>query len=354
LYFFIFLYNLFFMKHFILLLATSVCVLVAPGRSLAGVGIFNARAIINGTSYSANTNLGTVAPGAIILNGATVSSFQNGGDDVCTMFLNYTVSGGGPSGSGITVPYVNQTGTSPNFDKNFSLTGQSINVSNLGNGTYTLTVSHNLFGRFGSVTCFGSTNPFTTGTLGTPLVFTFTIDVSLPVSLSSFKVKSNGAAHIVAWITEQEKEHHFFAVERSKDARAWQELGRVASRESNSTQGSQYAFEDSKPLKGVNYYRLRQVDLDGRVTYSSIVSLTQGKVFTGSIHPNPVREQLQVTMPDEEGTLLLYDMVGKLLIQRQISDAHTLPMADYRTGTYHVVLLSAEGAFLHAERIVKQ
>ena len=81
------------------------------------------------------------------------------------------------------------------------------------------------------------------------------------------------------------------AVERSGDARLFTEIGKIPGA-GNSNSTLRYHLEDTAPLNGINYYRLRQVDYDGTINYSNIISVTfNGK--TGSptlaLYPNVVR-----------------------------------------------------------------
>jgi hypothetical protein len=322
------------------------------GYVKATVTISGSSATINGTSYFANINFGTVAPGSLILQGAAASTTQNSGDDVCTVFADYSVSGGGPAGT-LTLSFISQTGSAPDWNKTFGIAGQTIDVSSLPNGSYTLTINYRIFGRFGGVTCFGSTNPFNTGTLSTR-TFTFIIDSSLPIELTAFKAKENGASVLLQWETAREINNDFFAIERSNNGQNWQEISRMDSKADNDRQRNVYAFEDLSPMRGANYYRLRQVDKDGRFSYSSVVLEQRGGRFAGNIFPNPVIETLQINNAEEDTRVHLYDVLGKLVLETTINGTQTLSMTQFNSGVYQLVLLSSDGVQLHSERIVKQ
>ena len=98
-------------------------------------------------------------------------------------------------------------------------------------------------------------------------------DAVLPVRLASFSGKRVENQLLLGWQTTFESNSDYFVIERSADARSFEAVGRVASVGfSESMQG--YGFTDAAPLKGANYYRLRQVDRDGRFDYSKILGLT--------------------------------------------------------------------------------
>jgi len=92
---------------------------------------------------------------------------------------------------------------------------------------------------------------------------------TLPVTLVSFNVKrASQPATTLEWITASETNNAYFAIEKSLDGKTFTEAGRVVGK--NSTNGATYSFED-KNATGRAYYRLKQVDFDGKFTYSAIV-----------------------------------------------------------------------------------
>lgn len=98
-------------------------------------------------------------------------------------------------------------------------------------------------------------------------------DAALPVRLMSFSGKQVENRVLLGWQTTFESNSDYFVVERSADAKSFEALGRVASRGFSDSFQS-YGFTDEAPLKGTNYYRLRQVDRDGKFENSKILGLT--------------------------------------------------------------------------------
>jgi hypothetical protein len=90
----------------------------------------------------------------------------------------------------------------------------------------------------------------------------------LPVRYTFTKAEAFGESVQVAWQTASEHNSREFVVQRSKDLREWSDLGRVAAA-GQSARLQTYAFLDENPLLGVSYYRLRQLDHDGRYEYSA-------------------------------------------------------------------------------------
>ncbi|GAB3914465.1 hypothetical protein GCM10028803_59980 [Larkinella knui] len=103
--------------------------------------------------------------------------------------------------------------------------------------------------------------------------FTWDDAPALPVRLASFSGKRVENQLLLGWQTTFESNSAYFVVERSTDAQAFEAIGRVTSRGFSESMQA-YGFTDEAPLKGTNYYRLRQVDRDGRFEYSKILGLT--------------------------------------------------------------------------------
>ncbi len=114
----------------------------------------------------------------------------------------------------------------------------------------------------------------------------------LPIELLSFTA-SPGEYNTVQclWNTASESNNEYFLVERSKDGKTFEAIGKVKAAGNTST-GNQYSFTDGSPLsvpKGeAIYYRLRQVDFNGEFTYSNIVAVVlELSRFAVRISPNP-------------------------------------------------------------------
>ena len=109
----------------------------------------------------------------------------------------------------------------------------------------------------------------------------------LPIELISFTgVTSEGINHL-SWKTASELDNKGFNIERSADGQHFITLDFVAGAGTIQTTMA-YNFSDSKPLNGINYYRLKQVDFSGKYAYSHIVALNiESKNDLISVFPNP-------------------------------------------------------------------
>ncbi|HQQ98846.1 MAG TPA: T9SS type A sorting domain-containing protein, partial [Cyclobacteriaceae bacterium] len=109
----------------------------------------------------------------------------------------------------------------------------------------------------------------------------------LPIELVSFKATAKGKVVDAEWVTASEKNNNYFVLESSSDAEQWTEVAFVKGKGTVTTT-SYYTAVDTNPLAGKSYYRLKQVDFDGKYSYSRIVPvelLDLGVV----LYPNPVK-----------------------------------------------------------------
>ena len=137
-------------------------------------------------------------------------------------------------------------------------------------------------------------------TAGTFSINEFSINGStgvLPVTLSYFDAKNIGEQICLNWETACEKGNAGFEIERSVDGIVWNKIGYSATKakDGNSTITQLYAFKDTKPFFGINYYRLKQVGFDGEINYSKVVKVNfQSAHIDYEIYPNPAKHFIQI------------------------------------------------------------
>lgn len=126
----------------------------------------------------------------------------------------------------------------------------------------------------------------------------YTYDVALlPVELREFHAKAVGNQVVISWKTEMEHRNSAFILERSGDGIRFQPLARVAAGLNGGSK--QYDWTDQHPLNGRNYYRLSQIDADGRQNNLGVRSVSiEGAGAQFSLSPNPA-------LPGQGGTLLV-------------------------------------------------
>jgi trimeric autotransporter adhesin len=149
-------------------------------------------------------------------------------------------------------------------------------------------------------------------------------DAILPVTLISFKGEYDRPANKVylTWSTAQESNNREFIVERSSDGRTYTAIGKVAAA-GNNNHPVAYNYTDKQPVYGVNYYRLKQVDVDEKATLSGIVKIITDKPGGFIAGPNPAHSSVTVYRQNntEPVRIELMDVNGKII--KQLSMAAT-------------------------------
>jgi len=192
--------------------------------------------------------------------------------------------------------------------------------------------------------------------VGNQLMVSFSL---LPVELTFFRGKAMSGNEVeLSWRTESETDNEGFEIARSTNGRDWEVLDFV---EGNGTtlEAHAYTYVDDRPSKGTNYYRLHQLDFDGKSDYSQIVNVYVGEDEASKlqVYPNPIGEgDLILNFPEELGetaTLTLYSLTGQLLHQQQASGlSETLNMTSFPTGIYLLSLM--DGNEVWQERVIRQ
>lgn len=179
----------------------------------------------------------------------------------------------------------------------------------------------------------------------------FTIKGSLPVTWLSFTAeKSSVNTVLLKWSTANELNNNHFEVERSSDATNFAVITNIKAGE-NPNQVQNYTYTDKAALQGDNYYRVKQVDNDGRFTYSDIRKVTlDGASTFFSIRPNPVVDKatlvaitrlnnVQISMVSATGKTV-YN-ISKTLINA--GDIISIPVNNLARGVYIIKITSDEG-----------
>ncbi|GGG42089.1 heparinase II/III domain-containing protein [Hymenobacter glacieicola] len=168
----------------------------------------------------------------------------------------------------------------------------------------------------------------------------------LPVQLTSFTARRQGAVVELGWQTAAELQNRGFAVQRSLDAgRTFKLVAFVAGR-GTSTQATTYRFTDETAPTAPLHYRLQQQDLDSTVQYSSAVRVASAApVAALTAAPIPARDILTVSFPDPSQLLNLQvlDSQGRVVLRQQFQQQTQLHVQALPPGLYHVRALNTAG-----------
>jgi extracellular elastinolytic metalloproteinase len=169
---------------------------------------------------------------------------------------------------------------------------------------------------------------------------------AVPVEWGSFTAEKKATSSLLTWTTVQEQNSLKFVVERSIDGISFTEIGSVkASGNSNTTRS--YTLADILPVAGINYYRIKQIDLDGRSIYSEVKTVTFNP-FKGaiSITPNPAKDKIAITVPGNSKTLqvVILNAVGQKVQTANISGQYNqIVLNNLPAGLYYIRISGEEG-----------
>jgi hypothetical protein len=149
----------------------------------------------------------------------------------------------------------------------------------------------------------------------------------LPIELVSFEANVNDDRVDIVWVTSTEINNDYFTIERSIDAKNWEEILTISGA-GNSNQTQDYFEVDYEPLTGLSYYRLKQTDYNGKFEYFNIVPVkfeeeVSSENGTINLFPSPVRagETVNIEFKDiyeEELLIVMRDIKGREFYSKMI------------------------------------
>ena len=181
---------------------------------------------------------------------------------------------------------------------------------------------------------------------------------SLPVKLLSFEGKNSNEGNMLNWVTTEEVNNDYFAVERSSDARKFKEISRVAGLTILSNSNN-YHFTDTDFVMGKNYYRLKQVDKDGKYAYSKTIAISSDNIFGAKLYPNPVQATVTIELPNsgiKSVEVRIVNMLGIDVYKKQNVSLNggklSQDIGKLQSGLYRLVVSGAGNSYTFP--IVKQ
>jgi hypothetical protein len=189
----------------------------------------------------------------------------------------------------------------------------------------------------------GSFSPFGGGERG---AFNATV---LAVELTTFQAKATQKAALLTWTTASEKDNAYFNIEHSTNGTAFETIAQVKGN-GTTTAATTYNFEHPTPSVSVNYYRLKQVDVNGTSTYSAVRSVVFGKSSL-VVKVTLVTETLDIVVSDTELTpLSIFNLSGQNVMNVKVQGTQRVNVSALPAGMYIIRV----GTMGEAVRFVKQ
>lgn len=162
----------------------------------------------------------------------------------------------------------------------------------------------------------------------------------LPVELSTFSCTPVMKHVDLNWTTLSENKNDYFEIHRSSNGIDFNKIGEVKG-VGNSTSEQNYEFTDNRPLGGISYYRLKQVDFDGKYEFSDIRSVKfDASINAGKVYPNPAINKVKLEEIDD---FVIYDVSGKIIEDYEVTsksqNSMELNISNLNKGLYFIKTL---------------
>ncbi|MBP7184512.1 MAG: T9SS type A sorting domain-containing protein [Saprospiraceae bacterium] len=227
------------------------------------------------------------------------------------------------------------------FSNNDPRTAYLMNYSEVGSNT--LVSNYNLSSQVydPNNTAAGFNTP--TGFIyNQPCVPAPSIIAVLPIQMKSFDARKTDDGVALTWVTSSETNNAYYIVERSGNGIDYREIGRMSGA-GTTTEEMRYNFIDKNPLSARNYYRIVQVDFDGKMSNSNIKTITYNSYSDDYIFvtPNPAQSWIDVSISYSSSVafdLQIIDINGRLVrttsINNNESEYTRLDVSELPNGMY--------------------
>lgn len=336
----------------------------------------------------------TLATAAITANGGTNGGyFYHCGGSGATVTLRGTsvsngtistvagTSGGGASGCGTNGSTVNCTRGNVGAQSSSTAVTKDIAITPITHSTTLITAvgtpsglppglsasySSNTITISGTPTSGGTYNyswtPITSSSCGSTTVSgTIIVNMTLPVEFVEFDAELIDDYVLLNWQTASEVNNEKFIIEKSFDGENWFAIAEVKGA-GNSNSILNYSTIDNSVIEASQYYRLTQVDFDGKQEKSKIVevSKTFDKAFELNVFPNPIQNEVNISFANStagECRFSIYSEIGQELYNSSLkvnegNNNFTFNTANFAQGVYFFRVEMPNGINAH-NKVVK-
>jgi hypothetical protein len=216
-------------------------------------------------------------------------------------------------------------------DCSFSTTEtEQANVSNTLNGKFYVLLVTN----YASVTQIINIEQAQTG------IATTNCAILLPVNMSDYDLSIENENIAFNWTTETETNNDYFQVQRSKDGLLWETIG-LRKGKGNSFTKTRYNFIDEKSIQGISYYRLKQIDFNGDVAITPILSINNVPEIDFTFYPIPAKDEIIINTNNKKADKIEFlDVLGELIPVSYVlkNGEYVVTISDLEKGVYTAII----------------
>ena len=175
--------------------------------------------------------------------------------------------------------------------------------------------------------------------------------IVVPVRFIDVKARLQNDKALVSWQVANEQNVSHYEVMHSTDGSSWRSVGRVGYQGGNTL----YNFTHNAPVDGINYYQIKQVDINGPVMLSHVVSVNKGKAISINVYPTVFTTNFKVDNgSNKKGMIQMYSADGKAVLQYPLSAGITVVNAAILAKGIYLYKIIIDGVVAATGRMIKE
>ncbi len=177
-------------------------------------------------------------------------------------------------------------------------------------------------------------------------------DGTLPIELISFSAEKLSTMNVLNWTTASEINNSYFEIQRSTDNKNFKTID-TKTGAGNSNKTINYTYYDYNTINSTVYYRLMQVDFDGKFEYSNSVVVNQNTTDNSIIYPNPVGKNEVFNIIAEQGSLVsIFNSSGQKISEYRVSSKIQSPEVIKNAGIYFITIYDEMGNTISSKSLI--
>lgn len=173
------------------------------------------------------------------------------------------------------------------------------------------------------------------------------------IQLSDIEAENKGSFNRIFWTTAKEDNGDYFFLERSNSGIHFEPIAKIAAKGF----AYKYTYDDMQPFIGINLYRIKTLDANGKISYSKIVkAIVGGSMEDLILTPNPAETSINLYYDGQistNSTIQIMNMLGKVVKRLNVSKNNIkISIADLPAGVYSLSFITNE--FKKNVKFVKQ